>query len=257
MKDQMAERVTFRSFVPRSTAVASVLAIALAVALPASAFGQTTPPSPAAEEVRAAFDAIQQAVEARDTARLGELVHPRFAMLHALGQVDSREAWFALVQGGRLPRQTAERRELEPEVVVVGDTALIRSLVQMTYPSEQRTSWMRSTAVFVRDEGRWLQLSQQSSYLYDGPIAVPRALADFSGSFAIPGRDGFSIHPREGYLRLVWANGAILPLVPAGPDKFAAGPTSTVLFLRDDAGQITSVERRGDDGALWWTARQR
>lgn len=208
-----------------------------------------------AEAVRAAFESIQKAVESRDTARLAELIHPRFAMLHALGQTDSREAWFALVKSGRLPRQNAERRELQSEVVVAGDTALIRSLVQMSYRSEGRTSWMRSAAVFIREGGRWVQINQQSSYLYDGPASAPVTLHEFARAFAIPGREGFTIVPRDGYVELVWRNGAILPLLPIGADRFVAGPTSSIWFVRDSSGRITGAERVGDDGRVWWTAK--
>ena len=209
-----------------------------------------------AAEVRAAFEAIDRAVAARDTAVLGELVHPRFAMLHALGQIDTREAWFALVEAGRLPRQTAERRELQPEIVVAGDTALVRALVQMTDPAQRRTSWMRSTAVFVREDGRWRQINLQSSYLYEGPVVAAMDLQAFAGTYAIPGRDRFLITPRDGYLELRWSNGAVLPLVPLGPDRFSAGVTSSVSFVRDSSRQIASVQRRGNDGDLWWIARK-
>jgi ketosteroid isomerase-like protein len=239
----------------RRTALGVVLALATA-SLPASrAFAQE--PAEADEvAVRTAFNALQAAVEAKDTARLALLVHPRFTMQHALGQVDTRSVWLKLVAGGRLARQVAERREYDPEVVIAGDTALIRSLVRLRYPDEGRVAWLRSTAVFVREGGRWLQLNQQSSHLHDGPVQELDRLADFAGAYAIPNREGFSIRAKEDYLELTWASGAVLPLFPDGGDRFGSGPTSTVSFTRTSAGAVEGAERRGSDGAVWWTARR-
>lgn len=236
----------------------SVFAPAAALALMLLSPPISAQDQPGADEaaVGAAFDAIQAAVVAKDSGRLAQLVHPRFTMQHALGQVDTRQVWFALVADGRLPRQAAELREYDREIVVAGDTALIRGLVRMRYPKEGRASWMRATAVFVRENGRWLQINQQSSYLYDGPVAPPGSMSDYAGSFVIPGREGFSIRPRGDYLELAWLSGAALPLLPTGSDRFAAGPSSTVAFSRGPSGAVEGVERRGGDGALWWTARR-
>lgn len=249
----MAERP--RAKLAKRLAMRALIAAALMLGPGLAARAGEGQVSSDAETVRAAFESIQKAVESRDTARLAELIHPRFAMLHALGQIDSREAWFALVRSGRLPRQDAERRELQSEVVVAGDTALIRSLVQMTSRVEGRISWMRSAAVFTREGGRWVQINQQSSYLYDGPVPAPVALHAFRGAFVIAGREGFTIAPRDGYVELVWRNGAILPLLPLGADRFVAGPASSIRFVRDPSGKITGAERVGDDGRTWWTAK--
>lgn len=227
----------------------ALLAIALLVSSPARAQND-------AAAVRAAFDAIQRAVEARDVGALERLVHPEFEMQHGLGQSDTRTAWLRLVGTGRLARQTAERREYDPEIRVVGDTALIRSLVRLRHPSEGRDGWLRATAVFVRQGGRWMQLNQQSTPLYDGPVAELGGAAALAGAYDIPGREGFSLEPRDGYLALRWANGAVLPLVPSGPDRFAAGVGSTVAFGRGTDGAVRAT-RTGTDGKMWWTATRR
>ena len=52
-------------------------------------------------------------------------------------------------------------------------------------------------------------------------------------------------------LELVWASGVVMPLIAMGGDRFAAGPTSTIAFARDDRGRIVSAARIGDDGERW------
>lgn len=231
----------------RSPLLAALVALA---ALPCAA---APPPDPQAAEVEAAFRAIQAAVERRDRAALEQRVHPAFTMLHALGQVEDRATWLALVESGRLPRQTAGLHEAETSIQVVGDTALRSSILRMRNAGEQRDGWLRATATFVRVDGRWLQLRQQSSLLHDAPLTDATTLDAYAGDYAIPGRDGFSITPAGQHLTLRWANGARLPLVPAGPDRFGAGPTSVMVFARDASGRVSAVTRSGPEGP-WWTA---
>ncbi len=204
-------------------------------------------------EVEAAFQAIQRAVEARDVARLEQLVHPDFEMLHALGQIERRTTWLALVGSGRLPRQTAEIREYEAEIRLFGATAVRGSIVRFRDRRLGRDMWLRGTATFVREGALWRQIRQQSTMLHDGPLADAENLSDFIGDYAIPGRDGFRIEAAGELLAVRWATGARLPLVPIGTDRFGAGPTSTIEFARASSGAVTSATRSGPEGR-WWTA---
>lgn len=216
--------------------------------LAASAAGRSTPP-----EVEAAFQQVQRAVEARDLSTLERLVHPDFEMLHALGQIEPRASWFALVGSGRLPRQTADRREYEVSIQLFGDTAVRGSIVRFRDSRLRRDMWLRGTATFVRDGSAWRQIRQQSTLLHDGPTAEAASLADFAGDYSIPGRDGFRIEVAEDLLHLRWSTGARLPLVPLGADRFGAGPTSTIAFTRDPSGRASAATRSGPEG-IWWTA---
>lgn len=204
-------------------------------------------------DVERAFRAVQSAVERRDAAALRRIVHPDFQMLHALGQIEAREGWLALVEGGKLPRQTTEPLESEITVRVVGDTAIRGSVLRMRDRARARDMWLRTTATFVRVDGAWVQLRQQSTLLHDGVLADAPALGAFLGRYAIPGRDGFSIEAAEGHLRLRWTNDAVLPLLPMGGDRFAAGPVSTLAFTRDADGRVQGAIRTGPEG-VWWTA---
>ena len=204
-------------------------------------------------EVEAAFQAVQSAVERRDADTLRRIVHPAFEMLHALGQIETREDWLKLVESGRLPRQTTERREHEIAVQVVGDTAVRGSILRMRDRANGRDMWLRGTATFVRIDGAWVQLRQQSTLLHDGALADAPPADDYIGRYGIPGRDGFAVVAGEGYLSLRWAGGATLPLLPMGGDRFAAGPTSTLAFVRDADGRVSGATRTGPEG-MWWTA---
>lgn len=207
--------------------------------------------------VRAAFDKIQRAVEERDVATLELLVHPNFEMQHGLGQSEDRSTWLRLVSANRLARQTSQRREYDPSVIVVGETALIRSLVRLRDTKASHDTWLRGTATFTRLGNRWVQINQQSSLLYDGPASDGATLTEYRGTFEIPGRDGYTLEPRDGYLLLRWPSGSTLPLIPKGADRFEAGVGSTVTFRRDGNGKLIGARRLGPDGRAWWTAKRR
>lgn len=233
------------------------ISLGVAVSLALAAPLQAAEPSADERAVRAAFETVQQAIDARDIATLEQWIHPDFVMQHALGQSDTRDTWFAQIGAGTLARQSALRTEFGPTLTVAGDTALIRSLVRLYYPAEKRAGWLRSTTVFVRQDGRWLQINQQSGQVHEGPAEAPGNLEDFAGTYAIPRRDGFEIRPHDEYLDLVWANGAVLPLIPKGGDRFAAGLTSEIVFERGETGTVVSAIRTGNDGVRWWTAQRR
>jgi hypothetical protein len=207
-------------------------------------------------EVETAFQSVQQAVEARDVAALESLVHPEFEMLHALGQIEGRAGWLALVRSGRLPRQTAERHEYDVTVRLAGPIGLRGSIVRFRDTRLGRDMWMRGTATFVREDGRWRQIRQQSTLLSDAPMADLARADDYVGAYDIPGRDGFRVAFEDGLLHVQLASGAVLPLVPLGADRFGAGPTSHMTFIRDAAGQVVTVTRAGPEGP-WWTAQRR
>jgi hypothetical protein len=204
-------------------------------------------------DVEAAFQAVQQAVERRDAPALEKLVHPQFEMLHGLGQIEQRDGWLALVQSGRLPRQTAERREYHVTIRLVGPVALRGSIVRFRDSRLNRDMWLRGTATFVHENGGWRQVRQQSTLLGDAPSAELARAEDYVGAYDIRGRDGFRIVAAESLLLLHWKTGAVLPLTPQGADRFGAGPTSHMSFARDATGAITAVTRSGPEGA-WWTA---
>jgi ketosteroid isomerase-like protein len=231
----------------------SLLELACPAAAAMLVVAQPAPAETGSAEVNAAFQSVQQAVEARDLKALDRLVHPGFEMLHGLGQVDTRATWFELVASGRLPRQQAGRREYDVTVQIVGDTAVRGSIVRFRDERQRRDLWLRGTATFARQNGRWLLVRQQSTALHDAPLTDARRLAEYGGAYAIPGRDGFSITANADYLLLRWANGAVLPLVPIGPDRFGAGPTSTMTFERSADGRVAGVTRAGPEGR-WWTA---
>lgn len=214
--------------------------------------------SPDQERVRLkeAFDTVQRAVEARDLESLKRLVHARFVMQHGLGQSEDRETWLRIVADGNLPRQTAERAILDEEIFVAGDTGLIRSLVRLRDRRASRDMWLRGTAVFVREGDGWLQLNQQSTLLADAPLNDLIDAASFEGQYTIPGRPAFAVEARVSHLGLRWASGAVLPLVPLGTDRFAAGPGSYIQFVRHQSGQITGAQRLGTDQTIWWNAEK-
>ena len=222
------------------------MAMAACIAAPAPAA-----PDPA-QEIEALVQTLQHAIDARDLGTLERLVHPEFEMLHGFGQIDSRATWLALVRSGKLARQSEEMREFGVRTRITGTVAVRNAIVRFRDTRGKRDAWHRSTTIFLRDKGHWMQLRQQSGLLSEAPSADAGPLADYLGSYAIPGRDGFDIVEQDGLLALRWTTGATVPLLPLGPDRFASGPISFVNFART-GGQVVAVTRSGVDGP-WWTA---
>jgi ketosteroid isomerase-like protein len=232
---------------PQRLLLRLTLLLMAALALPAAA-------DPAVE---AAFQQVQRAIRDRDGAALERLVHPEFEMLHGGGQVERRDAWLRIVQAGTLSRQRDEPTEFEVTIRTLGPVAYRSSLVRFRNPGANGEQWVRGTAMFLREAGGWRQFRHQSSMLYDGPITEAKNLEDYVGIYDVPGREPFRVSAHGAYLTLHLPSGASVPLIPAGPDRFASGISSVVTFTRGPARAVTGISRGGREGPPWWTGTRR
>jgi hypothetical protein len=129
------------------------------------------------EEVLAAARARADALASGDRELLARLLHPDFRWTSHLGEHLDLAAYLAANTGGRL-RWSSQRLE-QPEVVVDGDTAVLRCTVvdrvepvEPVEPVDDRDAApedfrMPMTQVWVRREGRWQCLAGHAGPRHD------------------------------------------------------------------------------------------
>jgi ketosteroid isomerase-like protein len=110
----------------------------------------------AADSVLAAARARAAALAAGDVSRLAELLHPDFRWTSHTGEQFGRETYLASNTGGRT---TWKQQELgEPEVLAVGSTAVLRTVVTDTIEANAggtETFRMPMTQVWVLGDNGW------------------------------------------------------------------------------------------------------
>lgn len=102
-----------------------------------------------------------------DFARLREILHPDLIHVHAKGQVDGYESYFA--SGGvKVDYKTLDRSEMQ--VKVLGDCALMtgRQLLIAVRKDGSGTVRIDSRVMqtWIREDGRWRQLAFQTTPLH-------------------------------------------------------------------------------------------
>ncbi|MGJ7492142.1 nuclear transport factor 2 family protein [Variovorax sp. ZT4R33] len=106
------------------------------------------------------------AMIAADIASLREILHPALIHVHAKGQIDGYESYFA-TGGFKVDYKTLDRSELQ--VKVLGDSALMtgRQLLVAIRKDGSGTVRIDSRVMqtWVREAGRWRQLAFQTTPL--------------------------------------------------------------------------------------------
>lgn len=209
----------------------------------------TTIAAPSATEeapsVEVAFQAIQSATRSKNLEVLKTLVDEQYLMIHGYGPSEPRSAWLTFVQQGTLARQNADGREWNVRIREFGDTAVRSWIVRLRREKQDQDTWMQGTATFVRRDGRWRMVQQQSTLLHEGPIVNVADFSSYVGAYSIPDRRSFEITDQGGYLALRWLTGAEMALIPLGSDRFVSAYGSTMVFQRGPAGKIVGVMRFG------------
>lgn len=105
-----------------------------------------------------------RAMVAGDTGRLRQLLHKDLIHVHAKGQVDSYESYFA--SGGFKVNYTrVDRSDLE--IRVLGSTALMtgRQILEAVRKANGEQVWIDSRVmqVWVREDGNWQQIAFQTT----------------------------------------------------------------------------------------------
>lgn len=225
----------------------SAILLALASAVPARADDR--------DDVEAAFAAIQRAVLAGDVATLERLIEPDYRFYHGLGEVDTREAFLSKVRDGRLARQRSSAAEHEPTLRLFGDTAVRSWIIHFRRTEANLDDWGRGSAVFVRRDGEWHLVSQQTGALFwISPMVPATDLSAFAGAYTAPNR-AFEVVDQGAYLSLRYTDGATAYAFPAGGDVFGMGGGIMLHFERDGDGTIVRAIRRDGERDLWRAER--
>ena len=133
----------------------------------------TTPPANAEQEVRSLIQEIDSALKARDRSKLDHFMAGDFAMLHSTGKLEGRQSFLDRAAVGSLASQRVPA-EVAEETIRVYDsrTALRTTRIKATlYPPDRAPVEMnlRSIDVYVKIDGRWLWVSEQSTTIPSEP----------------------------------------------------------------------------------------
>ncbi len=112
------------------------------------------------EDVIAAAQARAEAMAGKDDIRLRELLHPRFLWISHKGEWFDFDTYLQSNQHG--PNAWFGQELHDPQVQVVGDTAVLRCVVEDRVDvgsGEPETFIMPMTQTWVRENGHWLCLA--------------------------------------------------------------------------------------------------
>lgn len=147
--------------------IISLIAFITCIFLSAVAAQSASQPATAEQEVRSVIQEIDSALKAHDRSRLEHLMADDFAMLHSTGKLESRQSFLNRAAAGSLASQRVPAKVVEETIRVYDSrTALRTTRIKVTlHPPDQAPVEMslRSIDVYVKIDGRWLWVSEQST----------------------------------------------------------------------------------------------
>ena len=119
----------------------------------------------AEEEIRQLSAAEVEAFLKRDTAAMGRLWSDDFVVTNPLNQFVTKKQVLGMVESGFLIIKSFDR-QLD-YVKVYGDTAIVAGRETVVWggkmPNAGRAEHLRITAVWMRQQGRWLQVARHAN----------------------------------------------------------------------------------------------
>lgn len=151
----------------------SLIALITCVLLSAMAAQSTTPLVNNDQEVRSLIQEIDSALKAHDRSRLEHFMADDFAMLHSTGKLEGRQSFLDRAGAGSLTSQRVPAEVVEEAIRVYDSrTALRTTRIKATlHPPDHAPVEMslRSIDVYVKIDGRWLWVSEQSTSIPSEP----------------------------------------------------------------------------------------
>lgn len=133
----------------------------------------TTRPANAEQEVRSVIQEIDSALKARDRSKLENFMAGDFAMLHSTGKLEGRQSFLGRAAAGSLASQRVPAEVVEDTIRIYDShTALRTARIKATlHPPDHAPVEMslRSIDVYVKIDGRWLWVSEQSTTIPSEP----------------------------------------------------------------------------------------
>jgi uncharacterized protein (TIGR02246 family) len=153
--------------------IISLIALITCILLSPVAAQSATPPATAEQEVRSLIQEIDSALKARDRSRLDHFMAGDFVMLHSTGKLESRQSFLDRAAAGSLVSQRVPAEVVEETIRVYDSrTASRTTRIKATlHPPDHAPVEMslRSIDVYVKIDGRWLWVSEQSTPIPSEP----------------------------------------------------------------------------------------
>jgi ketosteroid isomerase-like protein len=226
------------------TAAAFVTALTLSAHGQAAGAGQE-PRDKTIGEVKKAAAELGEAVSHRDEAALRRLLADDYVFTHSTGDVEDKAQRIASITGGKLPSvESASRSDVEFRVY--GDAVVITSgsRQKSELNGVSREIQFRGIMVWVRHEGRWQLVAQQSTRVQPRrtPASLdPKVLDAYAGEYEMaPGRR-YAI-TREGPVLIARGAERELTLTPTSETKcYVEGMDAEWTFYRGEGGAVSEV----------------
>ncbi len=224
------------------------------------------PPGQAAAqeaEVRAFIREVDAALKTRDRSALERVISEGFTHLHSTGNLETRQSFIDRAAAGSLMSQRVPADSLEDTVRIYdGRTALRTTKTRARVPQQNREPVemnVRSIDVYVKIDGHWLWVSEQSTPLPVRPRAVAvdaRTIAAYVGAYEIDATRSLVVSTDGSILKAVATGRQPVELIPRSPREFAwfnpdVNVQAELAFIVDAADRVTGVVFRQDGQEIW------
>jgi ketosteroid isomerase-like protein len=117
----------------------------------------------ASDDVKAADASVYQAIAARDSGRLNDLLDDAFVLTNTFGDIYDKQQFLNACCAGETQSKTLLLGAADAQVKVYGNAAVVIARTEMRFTKdnrEQKLAW-RSTRVFVKSGGKWKLAAEQ------------------------------------------------------------------------------------------------
>jgi ketosteroid isomerase-like protein len=117
----------------------------------------------ASDDVKAADANVYQAIAARDSGRLNDMLDEAFVLTNTFGDVYDKQQFLNACCAGDAQSKTLLLGSTDAQVKVYGNATVVVARTEMRFNRdnrEQKLAW-RSTRVFVKSGGKWKLAAEQ------------------------------------------------------------------------------------------------
>ena len=226
------------------------LAIVL-ISLAFSAFGQGKPTNETEsgkiiEEVKKAASELSGAIERRDEAALKLILADDYIFVHSTGNADDKTLRINKIKENKLPTVESSSRENE-QFRVYDKTVVISSITRQKSELNgmKRELQFRGIVVWVKNQGRWQLIAQQSTRIQPERTAIalePKILDLYVGQYELAPDSIYTVTREGNSLFGQRTNQRKIRLTAESETKFfVEGLDQQVQFYKDEKGAVTRV----------------
>jgi ketosteroid isomerase-like protein len=238
-------------------------ALIFAVTVVLSGAAASPAPTTGEGEIAAFQRELIAALKQGDRPALERLIAEGFTFVHSTGGLDTRREYIENIVSAAAANRAADIERLDQQVQVFdGHTAVTTSRAILRGRGEDIL--LRSTHVYVKRGDRWQWAGGQSTKLPTRPKAlatITTAVRDsYAGRYEInPGRV-LTVSAQGETLKVVLPGFREAELIPRTETEFAwfnpeLNVESQIVFVRDDAGNVTHAAYRRDGKEVWRGAK--